>query len=88
MGLADNRIGDNGATALAELLRYTDTLQKLVLSGNDIHDEGGGTLVASLSQNTSLTGLYLAGVSGSGSRAMLIVISPIIFSIFLGNSYM
>ncbi len=66
LGLADNRISDSGATALADLLRYTDTLQKLVLSGNDIHNEGGGTLVAALSQNTSLTGLYLAEVSRWG----------------------
>ena len=65
LGLADNRIGDNGATALADLIRYTDTLQKLVLSGNDIHDNGGSTLIAALSQNTSIDGLYLAGVSTS-----------------------
>ena len=66
LGLADNCISDEGASSLAELLRYTDTLQRLVLSGNDIHDEGGGTLVAALSQNRSLKGLYLASVSRGG----------------------
>ena len=39
-----------------------------MLSGNDIHDEGGGTLVAALSQNRSLKGLYLASVRGGGGR--------------------
>ena len=39
-----------------------------MLSGNDIHDEGGGTLVAALSQNRSLKGLYLASVRGGGRR--------------------
>ena len=68
LGLADNCISDEGASSLAELLRYTDTLQRLVLSGNDIHDEGGGTLVAALSQNRSLKGLYLASVRGGGGR--------------------
>ena len=63
LGLADNRIGDEGAASLAELIRQTDTLQKVTLSGNDIHDEGGTMLMAALSQNTSLQGLYLAGVS-------------------------
>ena len=63
LGLADNRIGDEGALALADLLRQSDTLQRLVLSGNEIGDEGGSKLVASLSQNCSLKGLYLAGVS-------------------------
>ena len=64
LGLADNRISDEGASSLADLLRQTDCLQRLVLSGNDIHDEGGSKLVAALSQNRSLKGLYLAGVSG------------------------
>ena len=63
LGLADNRISDNGASALAELVRCTDTLQTLTLSGNEIRDRGGTILVASLTQNTSLQALYLAGVS-------------------------
>lgn len=63
LGLADNRISNNGASSFAELIRQTDTLQKVTLSGNDIQDEGGSMLIAALSQNTSLQGLYLAGVS-------------------------
>lgn len=63
LGLADNRISNNGASSFAELIRQTDTLQKVTLSGNDIQDEGGSMLMAALSQNTSLQGLYLAGVS-------------------------
>ena len=63
LGLADNRISDEGAASLAELIRYTDTLQTLTLSGNEIRDEGGTVIMASLTQNTSLQALYLAGVS-------------------------
>ena len=63
LGLADNCISNEGASSLAELIRQTDTLEKITLSGNDIYDEGGSMLMAALSQNTSLQGLYLAGVS-------------------------
>ena len=63
LGLADNLIGNNGAAALAELVRQSDTLESLVLSGNDIGDEGGGMMIAALTQNTSLKALYMAGVS-------------------------
>jgi len=63
LGLADNRIGNEGAQSLAELVRHSDTLEKLVLSNNNIRDEGAGQLIASLSQNSSLKGLYLAGNS-------------------------
>lgn len=65
LGLADNQINNDGASSFAELIRRTDTLQKITLSGNNIEDEGGSILMASLSQNTSLRGLYLAGVSVS-----------------------
>ena len=63
LGLADNLICNDGASALAELVRQSDTLETLVLSGNDIGDEGGGMMVAALTQNTSLKALYMAGVS-------------------------
>ena len=62
LGLADNHIRDDGAAALAQLIRATDTLEVLMLSGNEIGDDGGGILVAALSQNASLKALYLAGV--------------------------
>ena len=61
LGLADNRIGDEGAQSLSELVRHNDTLEKLILSNNHIRDIGAGQLVAALSQNSSLKGLYLAG---------------------------
>ena len=47
---------------MADLLRQTGSLQRLILSGNEIGDEGGSKLVAALSQNTSLKGLYIADV--------------------------
>ena len=54
-------IGDEGAQSLSELVRHNDTLEKLILSNNYIRDVGAGQLVAALSQNSSLKGLYLAG---------------------------
>lgn len=68
LGLADNRISNEGASSFAELVRQTDTLQRITLSGNDIQDDGGSMLMAALSQNVSLQGLYLAGVSQELAR--------------------
>ena len=62
LGLADNCVGDEGASSLADLLRQTGYLQRLLLSGNEVADEGGSKLVAALTQNTSLKALYLARV--------------------------
>ena len=62
LGLADNLIGDEGAGALAELVRQSDTLETIILSGNDIGNEGGSIMIAALAQNTSLKALYMAGV--------------------------
>ena len=62
LGLADNLIGDEGASSLADLLRQTGSLQRLLLSGNEVADEGGSKLVAALSQNTSLKALHLSRV--------------------------
>ena len=63
LGLADNLIGNKGASALAELVRQSDTLENLVLSGNDIGNEGGSIMIAALAQNTSLKSLHMAHVS-------------------------
>ena len=71
LGLADNCIGDEGASSLADLLRQTGTLQRLLLSGNEVADEGGSKLVAALTQNNSLKALYLAGVHLSPSPSFL-----------------
>ena len=63
MGLSHNRIGDEGAQAIADMLRNNSSLEKLSLSANDITDEGGEPLIAALTQNTSLTTLLLAQVT-------------------------
>lgn len=62
LGLSHNRIGDNGALALADCLRSNRSLQSLVLSHNEIGIKGAETLVASLTQNRTLKALYLASV--------------------------
>ena len=71
LGLADNVIGNNGAAALAELVRQSDTLENLVLSGNDVGNEGGSMLVAALAQNTSLKALYMAHVSVGSAKLVV-----------------
>ena len=38
-------------------------METIVLSGNDIGNEGGSIMMAALAQNTSLKALYMAGVS-------------------------
>ena len=63
IGLGDNRIGNQGAEALADLIRSSSTLHTVILSGNSIRDEGASQLIASLSQNSSLKQLFLANVS-------------------------
>lgn len=62
IGLSHNRIGDEGAQAIADMLRNNSSLEKLSLSANDITDEGGEPLIGSLTQNTSLMTLLLAQV--------------------------
>ena len=44
-------------------MRQSDTLETIILSGNDIGNEGGSIMIAALAQNTSLKALYMAGVS-------------------------
>ena len=43
-------------------MRQSDTLETIILSGNDIGNEGGSIMIAALAQNTSLKALYMAGV--------------------------
>ena len=63
LGLSHNKISDEGAKALAEMLRNNQTLENLSLAGNRIGNDGGETLVASLCDNTTLSKLLLAQVN-------------------------
>lgn len=76
LGLSHNRIGDDGAEALAEMLRENNTLESLSLSANDIGGEGGDKIIAALTQNTSLRSLMLAEVSGMGIGPYSMGIGP------------
>ena len=62
LGLSCNKIGDEGAKALAEMLRNNQTIENLSLSSNQIGPDGGETLIASLCDNTTLSKLLLAQV--------------------------
>jgi len=53
----ENNIGDEGAKALAELLKTNTTLVKLCLPTNKIGDEGARMMCESLKINTTLTRL-------------------------------
>lgn len=54
-----NRIGSEGAEALAQGLRHNSSLQTLLLSLNDIGNEGAGALAQAMSVNTTLTKLCI-----------------------------
>ena len=64
------------------MLRNNSTLESLTLSANDIKNEGGNTLIASLTQNTSLSSLLLAQVRlllcDSGNRKKDLVLFNIL----------
>jgi Ran GTPase-activating protein (RanGAP) involved in mRNA processing and transport len=59
LDLGWNRIGDEGATELASMLRANATLTTLDLSGNRIGDEGATELASMLGANTTLAKLNL-----------------------------
>ena len=54
-----NKIGDEGAKALAKALETNTTLEKMCLTVNKIGDEGAKALADALSMNTSLKMLTL-----------------------------
>ena len=58
--LSRNSIGDDGAVALAEALLANQSLQNLYLHGNGgIGDRATGKFVETLTQNSSINGVYL-----------------------------
>ena len=59
LGLAKNKLGDEGATALAKALESNAALplRTLILAGNQIGDIGAAALLAALKANTMLTTL-------------------------------
>ena len=60
LNLYENKIGDEGAKALAEALQENQTLTSLVLWDNKIGDEGGKALLEALQKNQTLTTIYLS----------------------------
>ena len=66
-----NRIGDSGATQLADCLRVNATLTSLSLYQSDLGDAGAAQLVECLRVNTALTCLYLGdnNIDGVALRA-------------------
>jgi Ran GTPase-activating protein (RanGAP) involved in mRNA processing and transport len=61
LGLYHNRIGNEGATALAGMLHTNTTLKTLNLTGNTIGNEGATALAGMLHNNTTLESLRLDG---------------------------
>jgi Ran GTPase-activating protein (RanGAP) involved in mRNA processing and transport len=59
LNLANNCIGDDGATTLATALTSNTTLQRFSVACNDIQHRGGRAIVAALNHNTSLREIYL-----------------------------
>eukprot|EP00984_Skeletonema_dohrnii_P008654 scaffold3211_cov91-Skeletonema_dohrnii-CCMP3373.AAC.7 len=59
LDLLDNKIGKEGAIALAEALKENTTLTTLTLGWNGIDKEGAIALAEALKENTTLTALKL-----------------------------
>lgn len=60
-GAAGNKLGDDGARALASGVERNVSLRRLELGHNDIGDEGAGQLAMGLSHNLSLETVDLTG---------------------------
>ena len=56
-----NQIGDEGAKAIADILKENTSITVLYLLGNQIGDEGAKVIADALKTNTSVTVLYLPG---------------------------
>ena len=57
MWLSHNKIGFQGATAIAEALKFNGALTELMLNCNSIGDDGTKALASSLEVNGALTNL-------------------------------
>jgi Ran GTPase-activating protein (RanGAP) involved in mRNA processing and transport len=68
LSLNDNKIGDDGCTALAKLLAGT-VLLELDLSGNSVGEIGAGVICAAMASNTSLTKVQLSNNPLRGAGA-------------------
>ena len=55
--LQDNNIGDQGATAIAEALKFNSALKELMLDGNNIGPSGATVIAEALRVNGALTKL-------------------------------
>ena len=55
----NNKIGKDGAVALAAALKVNNSLKELHLSNNDITNEGLGCLIKALEENTTLDKLCI-----------------------------
>jgi hypothetical protein len=62
-----NRIGDDGAVILADLLRANTTLHTLNCASNQIGDRGLAAFAVTLRLNVTLTHFDVSGNSGSAS---------------------
>jgi len=61
LDLGENKIGDSGATAMAEMLAVNSTLQTLSLQLNSIGSLGATALAKALASNHTLRGVCDGG---------------------------
>ena len=59
LNLPGNKIGDDGAKAIAEALKENTSVTNLDLSSNAISDEGAKAIAEALKENTTITSLDL-----------------------------
>ena len=73
LNLADNGIGDEGATSLAGVLGQCSSLASLNLESNDIGDGGATSLAGALGQCSSLARLNLGGNYHIGDQGITMI---------------
>jgi Ran GTPase-activating protein (RanGAP) involved in mRNA processing and transport len=92
LNLWNNKIGDAGAQALAEMLKVNNTLQKLGLGGNQIGDAGAQALAEMLKIHSTLQQLDLGynrmGDDGAQALAEMLKINSTLQQLDLGYNRM
>jgi hypothetical protein len=76
LDLYNQRIGDNGAKYLADVLKINTSITSIDLWSNNIGDDGAKYLADALKTNTSITNIYL----GPTILAMMVPSTWLMFS--------
>ena len=90
LDLHDNKIGVDGAKAIAEALKVNPVLTSLDLQMNSIGDDGAKAIAEALKVNPVLTELQSGGnsigIDGAKAIAEALKVSPVLTKLYLNNN--